>query len=627
MLTNLFIKRFVLRLFLLLILYSICRILFYFNNHDVFKDADFYDFLVGVRFDITTIFLINLPLFFASNLPFTFTEKKIYKIVVSTLFILFNSIAIAFNIADIAYFAFNKKRSTSEIFKIIENKNDFWQLLPTYVLDYWYFFLLLFTVVFILIYSEIYLNKLSQKKPLTIIEKIITFFILCGVCLIGARGGIQYIPLHIMHASKYTSASNTALVLNTPFTLIKSFGNKELRPLNFFNELELSKYVNTNKQYHFNEKFLPLNVVIIIMESFSKEYIGSLSGKKSYTPFLDSLIKEGYVFKNAFANAQKSIDGIPAIVSGIPLMMDNSYITSPYFTNSTKTLAHILKEEGYSSYFYHGGTTGTMGFDAYAKSAGFDNYYGKENYTGSKKDDDGNWGIYDEPFFLYTVDELNKKPQPFLSVLFSLSSHHPYKIPKEFEDKFSEGTLPIHKSIQYADYALKQFFEKASKQAWFNNTLFVITADHTSLSENEFYRNSVGMFQIPILFYSPFLKLKGENKVTTQQIDITASILYLLRYPKTFFSFGNNAFDSTQYHYAVNYYNGIYQLNDDSIHLQFNGEEFIGMYRYKEDSLLRNNLIKIEKIPEKAENTLKAFIQIYHQKMISNQLTPTLNEN
>jgi phosphoglycerol transferase MdoB-like AlkP superfamily enzyme len=624
---SLFIKRFVLRLFLLIIFYTFCRILFYFYNHNAFRDVDFYDFLVGVRFDIASIFLINLPLFIASNLPFTFSEKKVYKIVVSTLFILINSTAFAFNIADIAYFAFNKKRSTAELFNIIINKNDFWQLLPSYLFDYWYYFLLLFTIVFIFIYSEIKINNLSQKRPSTLSEKIIIFLIICGVCLIGARGGIQYIPLHIMHASKYTTAAKTALVLNTPFTLIKSFGNKELRALNYFNEKELNQYVNTNKQYNFNEKFLPLNVVIIIMESFSKEYIGSLSGKTSYTPFLDSLIKEGYVFKNAFANAQKSIDGIPAIVSGIPLMMDNSYITSPYFTNSTQTLAHILKEEGYSSYFYHGGTTGTMGFDAYAKSAGFDYYYGKENYTGSKKDDDGNWGIYDEPYFFYTVDELNKKPQPFLSVLFSLSSHHPYKIPKEFEDKFSEGTLPFHKSIQYADYALKQFFVKASKQSWFNNTLFVITADHTSLAEEGFYRNSVGMFQIPILYYSPILKLKGENIATTQQIDITASILHLLSYPKTFFSFGNNAFDSTQYHYAVNYYNGIYQLNDDSIHLQFNGEEFIGMYRYKEDSLLRNNLIKIEKIPEKAENTLKAFIQIYHQKMISNQLTPNLNEN
>ncbi|MFN7015001.1 MAG: LTA synthase family protein, partial [Bacteroidia bacterium] len=303
------------------------------------------------------------------------------------------------------------------------------------------------------------------------------------------------------------------------------------------------------------------------------------------------------------------------------LMMDNSYITSPYSTNTTKELAHLLKEEGYITSFYHGGKTGTMGFDAYAKSAGFDFYYGKENYTGSINDDDGHWGIFDEPYFLYVADEFNKTKSPFLSVLFSLSSHHPYSVPKKLENIFSEGTLPIHKSVQYADYALKKFFEKASDQAWYKNTLFVITADHTSLAEEGFYRNSVGMFQIPIIFYSPLLKLKGLNTSTTQQIDITPTILNILRYQKPFFSFGKNALDTSIYQYAVNYYNGIYQLNDDSLHLQFNGEEFVGMYRYKEDSLLINNLINKEEIPEKPAITLKAFIQNYQQRMISNRLT------
>lgn len=618
---SLVIKRFLFRLILLNVIYTFCRIIFYLLNYDAFNDAGLNEFLVGIRFDLASIFLINIPVFALQALPFNFTEHKYYKISVSTLFIIINVVAIAFNIADIGYFPFSNKRSTSEIFKIVISGNDFWKLVPSYITDFWYLFLLLFLLIILLIYFENKINKINETQTLSFLEKSFIFIIISAISIIGARGGFQYIPLHIMHASKYTSAANTALVLNTPFTLIKSFGSNELRPLIFFDNTELNHYVKNNLQYSFKEKFLPMNVVIIIMESFSKEYIGELSGKISYTPFLDSLIKESFVFKNAFANAQKSIDGIPAILSGIPLMMNNSYITSPYFTNTTRGLAHIMKDEGYVTSFYHGGKTGTMGFDAYTKSAGYEKYYGKENYTGPVTNDDGNWGIYDEPYFLYVVDELNKTKSPFLSVLFSLSSHHPYSIPKELENNFVEGTLPIHKSVQYADYALKKFFEKASDQPWYKNTLFVITADHTSLAEEGFYRNSVGMFQIPILFYAPLLKLKGESTTTTQQIDLTPSILHLLRYQKPFFSFGKNAFDTTQYQYAVNYYNGIYQLNDDSLHLQFNGKEFIGMYRYKEDSLLRNNLIKTEKLPKIPANTLKAFIQNYQQRMISNQLT------
>ena len=615
------IKRFLLRLLLLNVLYTLCRILFFLLNYKAFNDAGLYEFLAGIRFDLTSIFLINIPVFALAALPFNFTEHKYYKISVSTLFIILNVAAITFNIADIGYFPFSNKRSTAEIIKIVSSGNDFWQLIPSYLIDFWYLFILLFLSIILLIYFEKKINKISESKNISFWKKSLIFVIILGISIIGARGGFQYIPLHIMHASKYTSAANAALVLNTPFTLIKSFGNNELKPLTFFDNTELKNYVRNNLQYSFNGKFLPMNVVIIIMESFSKEYIGELSENVSYTPFLDSLIRESFVFKNAFANAQKSMDGIPAVLSGIPLMMDNSYITSPYFTNTTKTLAHILRDEGYVTSFYHGGKTGTMGFDAYAKSAGYENYYGKENYTGPVTDDDGHWGIFDEPYFLYAADELNKTKSPFLSVLFSLSSHHPYSVPKELENNFMEGTLPIHKSVQYADYALKKFFEKASNQPWYKNTLFVITADHTSLAEEGFYRNSVGMFQIPILFYAPLLKLKGESASTTQQIDIIPSILYLLRYQKPFFAFGKNAFDTTSYQYAVNYYNGIYQLNDDSLHLQFNGEEFIGMYRYKEDSLLKNNLIKTEKLPEIPTNTLKAFIQNYQQRMISNQLT------
>lgn len=616
------IKRFFFRIILLSALFTICRILFFAFNLSAFSDAGWFEFLIGIRFDITAIFLINLPVFILAALPFNFIENKIYKIIVSTLFVLINTTALTFNIADIEYFPFSNKRSTAELFKIVSSGNDFWQLLPAYFVDFWYLFIILITVVFTLICIEKRINKINKSTTIPFWKKSISFVLICAICLVGARGGVQYIPLHIMHASKYTSAANTALVLNTPFTLIKSFGNNELKPLQFFSEEEtLASYTQTRHQYSFKGKFLPMNVVIIILESFSKEYIGALSGNISYTPFLDSLISESYVFKNAFANAQKSMDGIPAILSGIPLMMDNSYITSPYSTNTTKELAHILNEEGYISSFYHGGKTGTMGFDAYAKSAGYENYYGKENYTGSINDDDGHWGIFDEPYFLYVADELNKTKSPFLSVLFSLSSHHPYSVPKELENNFSKGTLPIHKSVQYTDYALKKFFEKASGQPWFKNTLFVITADHTSLAEEGFYRNSVGMFQIPILFYSPLLKLKGESNTTTQQIDIAPSVLHLLRYSKPFFGFGKNAFDTSIYQYAVNYYNGIYQLNDDSIHLQFNGEEFIGMYRYKEDSLLKNNFVKIEDIPEQPANTLKAFIQNYQQRIISNRLT------
>ncbi|MFN7014454.1 MAG: hypothetical protein ACK4ON_09325, partial [Bacteroidia bacterium] len=281
------INRFILRLSLLTVIYSFCRIIFYTFNSKAFNNAGLSEFLIGIRFDITAIFLTNIPVFVLATLPFNFTENKYYKIVVSTLFIVLNTTAIAFNLADTEYFPFSNKRSTAELFKIVGSGSDFWKLLPSYIVDFWYLFILLIAIIYLLIYFERRINKTKENASIPIWKKSIVFILICGICLVGARGGVQYIPLHIMHASKYTHSANTALVLNTPFTLIKSAGNNELKPLIFFSEEELNSIVNNHHQYSFKGKFLPMNIVIIIMESFSKEYIGSLSGNTSYTPFLD----------------------------------------------------------------------------------------------------------------------------------------------------------------------------------------------------------------------------------------------------------------------------------------------------------------------------------------------------
>src|SRR5690606_24672345 len=110
--------------------------------------------------------------------------------------------------------------------------------------------------------------------------------------------------------------------------------------------------------------FQDKNVVFIILESFSKEYTG-LGGRTSYTPFLDSLMQHSFVCTNAYANALQSAKGIPAIISGVPSLMDEPITTSAYGTNKLTSLPALLRNKGYQTAFYHGGTNGTMGFDIY----------------------------------------------------------------------------------------------------------------------------------------------------------------------------------------------------------------------------------------------------------------------
>lgn len=369
------------------------------------------------------------------------------------------------------------------------------------------------------------------------------------------------------------------------------------------------------------ENFKSKNVVLIILESFGKEYIGSLNSYEGYTPFLDSLIGKSMIFQNAFANGKRSIEGIPAIVAGIPALMTDPFITSAYSSNSISTLPSLLRLKEYNSTFFHGGTNGTMGFDNFSKLSGFDHYFGRTEYN-NDADFDGSWGIYDEPFLQRSALEINKMMQPFLATVFTLSSHHPYKIPERYVNQFARGTLPIHQSIRYADYSLKRFFETASKMPWYLNTLFVITADHTALSGSSFYQNSVGQLAIPILYFCPSdSALKGKSLVTTQHIDIFPSVLDYLGYDQKFFAFGKSVFAELSESMAVSYSNETYQLIQDNNVLILRNNEKNSFYNFAQDSLMKHELFGSDTVKEKMmEKKLKSFIQNFNHALIHNEM-------
>ncbi len=446
-----------------------------------------------------------------------------------------------------------------------------------------------------------------------------------GFYVLGFRGGLQYKPLNVIQASRYAEAKNIPLVLNTPFTIIKSANKPSIVQLVYFNdETELEKHFSPIVQLKPKHEFQYKNVVLLILESFSKEYIGALNpGEQTYTPFLDQLIQKSLVIEHTFANGKKSIEALPAILSGIPTLMNTAYISSKAASNRIESIGSKLKEKGYRTIFYHGGENGTMGFNSYTNMAGIDEYIGKNEYpyTG---DYDGNWGIFDEPFLQFCIEDLSQGEQPFFASIFTLSSHHPYTVPKKYENNFQGGPLPILKSVEYADYALAQFFESARKMSWFDNTLFVLTADHTAHNYLESYNNRMGMYAVPLIFYAPkFIEAQRIEKVS-QQADIYPSVLDFLGYEGKILSYGQSVL-SDHKGFSINYINQIYQLIEDDFCLHFNGKESVGLYDWKKDLDLKNNLIDQEpykKSQMDLEQKLKAILQSYTQRLNRNQLMP-----
>lgn len=621
------IKIFTYRILILMLFLTLSRLYFYFANFQYFNGEEFRELLIafthGLRFDISSVAIFNFVFIILSLIPFNIQSNRKFQTLLKILFIVVNSILMFANFVDSEYFKFTNKRSTFDIFSMITTGYDFINLIPVFLKDYWFTVVVwaIMVLTFLKIYPKYKVLDNSRIDVRKILFQIPISLIVLGLFFVAWRG-IELRPLSIIHATKYANSHNISLVLNTPFTIVRTMNKQDLIKKDYFSDDSLYQFINPVKKPNQKEKFKALNVVIIIMESFGSEYINFLNHTgKSYTPFLDSIFEHSLVFTNAFANGKKSMEALPSIISSIPSLMDNPYITSTYISNKLNSLPNLLRKENYSSSFFHGGTNGTMGFDYFAKVTEFDNYYGRKEFN-NEIYFDGNWGIYDEEFLQYTSSVLTSFKPPFFACLFTLSSHHPYTIPAKYDSIFKGGKYEILKSIQYTDFALQKFFEKSEKENWFKNTLFVFTADHTSLTSDRYFVNNVGKYSVPIAFYcAGDTSLKGKSNIVAQHIDIMPTILSYLNFNHTYFSLGDNMLESDSAHFNITYLNGIYQIIENDYVLNFDGEKIISLYNYKRDKYLLFNLVKKNQNQiTKMSNKLKAFIQIYNNNIIANKM-------
>lgn len=538
-------QRCILALIFLFALYQALRAVFFLNNPDIAQHASLeaitLAWLHGFRFDLSALAMINAIPFLIYSVPSFKSLEKLMRSLSLVVFVLLNSAFIIVNIVDIEYFQFAARRATINAFAMTTDlSNQFWQIAGYY----WHYSLCLVATPIVVAY--IAKKSFPHKPTKSRLIDFVSFGVLVLALAALARGGWQAKPLIPAHAFLVTPGPLALLSLNSSFTLIKSFDRNTPERLRFYpdwvsvkKELESA---NTREQL---DRFKPLpqntNVVVILLESFGLEYMG-LDGKgPSFTPFLNQLAKRGRFFKNHFASGRRSIDAIPSIFASIPSWMSEAFITSQFQTNRIGGLGHSLQQRGYDTKFYHGGKPGTMFIDLMAQRTGFNTYLDAASFSGHKDAYDGHWGVFDEPFLGYVAKDLTKTPSPFLAGIFTLSSHHPYKIPAVYNGRFPKGELEIHESIGYADYALKRFFEKAEQTDWYTNTLFVITADHTSKTNSPYYQSELGRFRVPLIFFHPKEQLDFlDTDKIAQHTDIKPSIEHMLGIDSNRSLFGNS---------------------------------------------------------------------------------------
>lgn len=629
-----------------LVIYMLARLIFVAVNWDLFATtlnaAKALEMAKGgIMFDLSAV-MYTLAIYIIMMLfPLHLKETVLWHKIAKWTWVVINTICLIINLMDCVYFRYTLRRTTSTVFNEFANEHNLTQVFLTEAVNHWY--LIVIAVIMVWAMAKLYVMPRLEKKSLSLKR----YYIIVPLSLIamvpavvgGMRGGLAHAvrPITVSNANQYVDRpQDAAIVLNTPFSIMRTLGKNVFEEPHYFeNEGQLAAVYTPIHQSDTTAAMKKKNVVIIIIESFGKEYIGAFNRHldnntyKGFTPFTDSLISKSLTFKYSFANGRKSIDAMPSALSSIPMMIEPFFLT-PASMNDLSGIARILGDEGYQSSFFHGAQNGSMGFQAFARATGYQKYYGRTEFNEDSdfdgdRDFDGMWAIWDEPFLQYTAKHIGDMRQPFVATVFTASSHHPFKVPEKYKDVYTDdGIQPIHKCVRYTDMALRRFFEKASHEPWFNNTLFVIVADHTNQATHDIYLTDLGVYSIPIIFYSPDGSLSAEirDDVIAQQASIMPTVLGILGYNKPYLAFGCDLLgDSPGETWAFNYNNGVYQMIKGDYLLQFDGTKSTGLYKFKTDSLLKDNLVN-KGIKEQAdiERQLKALIQQYMSRMNNNRL-------
>lgn len=630
-------------MFMAYVAFMLCRVVFFLVNYSTFVPYMSFDLFCtmlkgALVFDTSALLYLNSLYLLMTLFPCHVKENKLYHEISKWVYFIPNIAGVAANLADSVYFQYTGRRTTITVFDEFGNENNILSIIGSEVLRHWYLVVIFALIAFML--WKFFKNPsccVKDKIKYYVIQAL-SIIMLVPVAIIGIRGsavaGTR--PITISNANQYVNrAVETSVVLNTPFSIIRTIGKESFEDPCYMSNEEMEKtFSPVMKSIPVDTLNRGKNVVILIVESLGKEYIGFYNRDlhkdgmwKGYAPFMDSIAANSLTYKYSYANGRKSMDAMPSILSAIPMFVEPFFLT-PASLNDLSGLPSLLALQGYTSAFFHGGHNISMGFSAFAQAIGYDMYFGLDEYEKDKNyggyaDFDGKWAIWDEPFLQFSADRMNEMPKPFVATVFTATSHHPYKIPDEYYGVFvDEDNLEISKCIKYADMSTAKFFDKIKGSEWFKNTVFVIVADHTNQNRLAEYKTDLGLFSIPIIFYTPDGSIKPDYRddVIAQQTDITPTILSYLGYEMEYVGFGCDLMnDEPSSTWAVNYNNGIYQFLKGDIMLQFDGEKVKAAYNFKSDPLLKHNLIGQVDCAD-MEHELKAIIQQYMQRMNGNNL-------
>jgi phosphoglycerol transferase MdoB-like AlkP superfamily enzyme len=613
----------------LLLLYTVLRILFWMYNRAFFQgltaSETFHILYSGVMQDFVCLVMLNyipfIQICIADHFP---SYKKYIFITAKLIFIILNSIGLALTVFDIGYFSYTLHRANIDLVFVAL---DSFQAYKNIIQSHWFLVITFLILIYLvaLIGSRLFrIREFPPMNRLSLLSNQLLFGLMLALLVKwpGKPFLLPSSPLLTVNANRLPLAQNSLLTLG--YSIIRN--QRVIHPKTYYSRSGLDSLAKSVYQLGPSDGLQKKNVVIFILESFSRGYLMPNNPLKAHTPFLDSLISKSIFFPNALANGFNSNQGIVSILGGLPALMDEPFYYSLYANTPLRSIGNILKENGYNTNFFMGASKDHFGFEKFGRMAGIDSFFWRNDFN-DENEYDGNWGIFDEPFLQYGARNLSTKQQPFLAVFFNISSHPPFTIPELHKNDFRfAGQSPAQRAISYVDYAVGKFFEKAKKEPWFSQTIFVFCADHYLYPDNGTTQNGLTVSEIPIFIYDPSTAHGISDSSNISQVDLSPTILHLLHYQGKVFGFGKNILDTLQKdHFVINKPGQVFQIFSSDYLLGYDlyKDRTEYLYNYRNDPDLKRNLKdSSEAMPAKKrmESLIKANIQLFQQDLLQRSL-------
>lgn len=602
------------RIALLYVVLALCRLIFWSYNRPLTGAVESWGGVLkgSLLFDTVSILYANALYIVLAllPLPLRLREHPRWQRMLYGLYVAVNSVLlVVLNLADTVYFRYTQKRFTADEIFFADNDNSPLLALK-FAAENWYLVLAGIALIALLAWGAG--RKARPRSPLRSAwsyypAATAVLALAAGLSVGGIRGGFTRMtrPVTLSNATLYVPTSAQANgILSNPFCILRTAGSSgRIEVPDYFPPEEADRLFSPvhRPEAGAGGSLRGRNVVVFILESMSAEHSAHLYPElyaddetKGFTPFLDSLMRTGYCFRRMYANGLRSIQAMPAVLGSIP-SFKTPFVLMPQSLGESRQLPRILRDKGYETAFFCGSESGSMGFGAYACSAGIERLYAREDYEArhGKGDFDGFWGIWDAPFLQFAGEELSALPEPFFATLFTLSAHHPFRVPEELAAELPAGHTAIHRCVAYDDRAFRDFFDRFGGEEWFRRTLFVFVADHVS---SERYGAASGSWpgdhHIIGFLYAPDSGLQGESDEPAQQIDLMPTVLGLLGSEEPYFAFGRDLFgEPERAPWAVAYESGYEVVTEE------------GTARYPEEA-----------IPDDPTGRrLKALIQQYYR--------------